>query len=104
MSENIDEKLGQLLREDAPSPRDALFRLSVLQRSERQRFRRRSIVILAAALVLVAIVWIGFNAGLDLIAIAALALLCAGLAVSVFFSVPGVALLIRRLRGASGKN
>jgi hypothetical protein len=104
MTEQHDERLGRLLREDAPPERDALFRLSVLQRRERQRFQRLSLVLLTAALAIAVIVGIGFNAGFDLISTGALALLCAAFAVAVFFSLPGVAMLLSRLRGVDGKN
>jgi hypothetical protein len=103
MSEGIDERLGRLLREDAPSDGSALFRLGVLERRERQRFRTRSIALAFAALVLAAIVGIGFNAGIDLVATAAIAILCALLALAFLVSAPGVALLLHRLRRA-GRN
>ena len=104
MSEDIDERLGRLLREDAPSDRSALFRLGVLERRERQRFRKRSTVLAVAAVVLAAIVAIGFNAGIDLFATAAIVVLCALLVLAFLVSAPGVAILLRRLRRTAGKS
>lgn len=49
MNGNPDERLGQLLRQDAPPDRDPAFRISLLERSERQRFERRQRMILAGA-------------------------------------------------------
>ena len=37
---NIDERITAALQHDAPPPRDPLFRVQVLERAERQRFRR----------------------------------------------------------------
>ncbi len=54
MSEDMDEKLAGLLLGDAPPVRDPLFRLGVLARRERQRFRRRSLMLSAAMLVCIA--------------------------------------------------
>jgi choline-glycine betaine transporter len=104
MSEDFDERLGRLLREDAPSDRSALFRLSVLERRERQRFQRRSAVLAAAAAVFAIVAAIGFNVGIDLSAMAVIVVLCALLAISFFLSAPGVAMLVRRLRGTAGKS
>jgi hypothetical protein len=53
-----DAKLETLLRADLP-PRDALFRLAVLERLERRRFRRQMAAMLAA---IVGILLIAINA------------------------------------------
>lgn len=37
---NIDERITAALQHDAPPLRDPLFRVQVLERAERQRFRR----------------------------------------------------------------
>ena len=104
MSEDIDERLGRLLREDAPSDRSALFRLGVLERRERQRFQRRSVVLAAAAVAFAVIVAIGFSVGIDLFAMSVIVILCALLAISFFISAPGVAMLLRHLRRTAGRN
>lgn len=45
---SIDERIAAALRHDAPPPRDAAFRVQVLERRERQLFRRRSRQAMAA--------------------------------------------------------
>ena len=37
---NIDERITAALQQDAPPARDPLFRYQLLERAERQRFRR----------------------------------------------------------------
>jgi hypothetical protein len=39
---NIDERITAALQHDAPPPRDPVFRIQLLERRERQRFRRRA--------------------------------------------------------------
>ena len=46
---DIDDRITAAVRHDAPPPRDPAFRLQVLERRERQRFRRRAVHALAAA-------------------------------------------------------
>lgn len=99
MNERADERLGDLLR-DAPPERDALFRLSVIERRERQRFQRKSIVILAAGILLLAAFSFGWSAGASLLATAAVVLLVAAIVISCIASAPGVAEVVRRIRGA----
>lgn len=58
MSNGIDEELGRLLRADAPPERDALFRIQVLERRERHRYRRlamKRLVVTAALITLPAV-------------------------------------------------
>lgn len=38
----IDERITSALQHDAPPPRDPLFRIQLLERRERQQFRRRA--------------------------------------------------------------
>jgi hypothetical protein len=57
MAQDMDERLAKLLLLDAPPARDPLFRLSVLQRRERQRFRQRSVARFMAALACVVTPW-----------------------------------------------
>jgi hypothetical protein len=56
----VTDRLETLLRADQPPARDALFRIAVLARLERRRFRRQ---IAATAAVGAATVIIGVNAG-----------------------------------------
>ena len=39
---NLDERITSALQHDAPPPRDPVFRIQLLERRERQRFRRRT--------------------------------------------------------------
>jgi hypothetical protein len=62
MTQNLDEKIGQLLRADTIPERDPMFRIRVLERGERLRHRRRSQAILTGAVLLavvpvVAVIW-----------------------------------------------
>ena len=41
MSQELDDKLGVLLRAGAPPERDPAFRIAVLERQQLQRYRRR---------------------------------------------------------------
>jgi hypothetical protein len=45
---NVDERITTALQHDAPPPRDPLFRIQLLERRERQRFRRQTQQALAA--------------------------------------------------------
>jgi hypothetical protein len=98
MTQDQEETLGRLLRDDAPPERDALFRFGVFERRERQRFQRRSLALLAAAAGFAVIFWLGFNAGAGLLVTAVIAVFCAAFAVSYVLSMRGVAQLLRRLR------
>ena len=55
MTQDIDERLGRLLRADAPPERDPLFRIRLLERREQRRFRQRSLTLLVGAAVLTVI-------------------------------------------------
>jgi len=46
---NADERISTALQHNAPPPRDPVFRLQVLERRERQQFRRRALTALASA-------------------------------------------------------
>jgi hypothetical protein len=52
MNEQIDARIGDLLRTDAPPERDALFRIGLLERRERQRYRSRTRTLLIGATLL----------------------------------------------------
>jgi hypothetical protein len=93
-----DEHIANLLRAAAPPARDAMFRLGVLARRERQRFQRRSLQLLAAALASVLCFWIGLRAGAGLAGAAMILFVCAALVVSYFLYAPAVRQLVRRFR------
>jgi hypothetical protein len=45
---NIDERITAALQHDAPPLRDPVFRIQLLERRERQQFRRRTLQAIAA--------------------------------------------------------
>ena len=63
MSEERDDRLIEFLKAGAPSPRDPLFRLRVLELREERLFRRRFFIMLAAALVIVLMALLAFTIG-----------------------------------------
>ena len=66
MSKHLDERIGDLLRQNAPAAHDPAFRISVLERRERKRFLRQFAMLGAFGLVLAVIgfsgIWIGGEA------------------------------------------
>jgi hypothetical protein len=46
---NADERITTALQHNAPPPRDPVFRLQMLERRERQQFRRRAVTALTSA-------------------------------------------------------
>lgn len=40
MNDNMDQRLGELLREDAPPAHDPRFRIALVERRQRQAYRR----------------------------------------------------------------
>jgi hypothetical protein len=46
---NSDQRITTALQQDAPPAGDPAFRLQVLERRERQRFRRHALISIAAA-------------------------------------------------------
>ena len=60
---NTDQRIADALRHDAPPPRDPAFRLQLLERRERQRFRRRSLSSLVAAIVVAAVSALAVSTG-----------------------------------------
>jgi FtsH-binding integral membrane protein len=57
---DLDARLAAALEADAPPERDALFRLDVLARIERARFRRR--IVSASVIALIAAMLVAVNA------------------------------------------
>jgi hypothetical protein len=98
MTEDANERIGELLHSDAPAAHDPMFRLSVMERRERKRFRNRSLMVLAGgvvvAVVVVAAMAIGGQA-LDAAGFLALT----GLAAVVYFRrPPQIEQILRRFR------
>jgi hypothetical protein len=81
MTDDSDTKLDELLREDAPQARDPLFRLSVLERRERMRFRRRMALLFAVVVTVTIAVLVGFDTVGDRI-VAPIAILLFGVVLS----------------------
>jgi hypothetical protein len=63
MSDDKDLRIADLLRADAPPPRDPVFRIKVLERREQQRFQRRLYIMLAGALLMVLISVLALSIG-----------------------------------------
>jgi hypothetical protein len=80
MIEQEDDQLTRLLRHHEPPARDPLFRIRVLERRERKRFRQELSLIIGAVVAATAIAAFGVNAGGALEVVARVALL--GIAVT----------------------
>ena len=91
-----DDRIGELLRADAPPARDPMFRLSVLERREREWFRQRSLVLLCGALALAVIAAIGISAGGDAAMTTVVLVVLAALAVGYVLYRPAVTRLLQR--------
>jgi hypothetical protein len=63
MNEQEDESLTKLLRRHEPPARDPLFRVQVLERRERRRFRKQLWMVLSAVVVVATIAAVGAYAG-----------------------------------------
>jgi hypothetical protein len=61
--EEIDQRISQLLSRRAPAERDPLFRIQVLERRERERFRRSILRLVGAVLAIVVALAIGAGIG-----------------------------------------
>jgi hypothetical protein len=101
MNNTLDEKLGQLLRQDAPPERDPAFRIGLLERRERQRYERRQRWVLASAVMVV--VFIGVIVGLSqalgvrMWMTSLVAFFCAAAVAACLGSVRGVMLAVRHM-------
>lgn len=60
---NIDERITGALQQDAPPPRDPAFRFQVLERRERERFRRRGWLAIAGGIGVLAVSGLTIGAG-----------------------------------------
>jgi TRAP-type C4-dicarboxylate transport system permease large subunit len=93
-----DERLSELLRQDAPPARDPMFRLKVLERRETARFRRHSLLLAAIALVLTVVAWIGIAIGGETAETIIALVFIAALAVGYVLYRPAVTRLLQRFR------
>lgn len=98
MSQDPGRKLGALLREGGVPERDPLFRIRVLERRERQQFRRRAWLLRAALTVLVVLPAIGFALGSKLLVAGLIAVFGGACIAAGVFSARGVRVLWRQLR------
>jgi hypothetical protein len=100
MTPDLDERLGNLLREGAPPGRDPLFRIRVLERREREQYRLRSRLLFVGAATVALIHVLAFILSPNVIAAGLGALLCLAVIVAGAFSVRGALQALRWLRGS----
>jgi O-antigen/teichoic acid export membrane protein len=103
MNQNLDAKLGALLRVGSPPERDPAFRLAVLERQERRRYQRRlrTLVILAVMALVAPILVYSLATGIpaaSLLRGALVAALIAALLAASVFSLRGVQQAARWMR------
>lgn len=103
MTDRLDKAIAELVREGAPAERDPLFRVRVLERLERVRYRRRLYAALAAAVVFAAIAVLGAEAGGSTREAARVVLVAAAL-IAVYFVLAPAMQLFLRFGAPSGKN
>jgi FtsH-binding integral membrane protein len=63
MTNAPDPRIAGLLRQDAPAERDPVFRIAVLGRIERAKYRRNVVALAVCALVLAATAVLGASVG-----------------------------------------
>jgi len=91
-----DDRIGELLRADAPAAHDPLFRISVLERRERNRFRQHALMLGGIALALSVIAAIGIGAGGDTAVTAVVLVIAVILAAAYTLYRPAVTRLLQR--------
>ena len=103
MSNQLDERLGQLLRQGAPPERDPMFRIALLERRERQRYQRRQWTVLAGAALLgvlfVILVALNHTLGDRMWMVLLAAIFCTAAVAASVHSLRGVLQVVRHLRG-----
>lgn len=103
-SDQEDARIAELLAERDPPARDAMFRLSVLERRERKRFQRKTFALLALGIATVTALTVGVASGADLGGVVIVLSIVAAVAASWFISAPAVLHLIQlMLRGAASQ-
>jgi len=93
---NIDQRITTALQHDAPPPRDPVFRIQLLERRERQRFRRRTQQALAGGAAVLIVSALTVSAG-SMAYVAGSVLLFALVLVTGAVAMPEFGRLIRRL-------
>lgn len=102
MTEDIDSRLGRLLRVDSVAERDALFRIQLLERSEQQRYQRqvRTRLIFVATLGLLPLLLLVDLPAMPLVNEGLIATFGIALLAAAFFCLRGVLQAVRWMRGA----
>ena len=93
---NIDDRITAALQHDAPPPRDPVFRIQLLERRERQRFRRRTQQAVAGGAAVLIVSALTVSAG-SMAYVAGSVLLFALVLVTGAVAMPEFGRLIRRL-------
>ena len=94
---NIDERITAALQHDAPPPRDPVFRIQVLERAERQRFRRRAQQTIAGGAAVAVISALTMAAGAEAYTAGGVLLFALVLVTTAVVVLPDLGRLIRRL-------
>ena len=94
---NTDDRITRALRQDAPPPRDPYFRLRVLERRERQRFRRRAAHTVAAMAVVAIVSALTATTGGEAYLAGSVVLFALAVTTAAVIYVPDFGRLIRRL-------
>jgi hypothetical protein len=94
---DIDARITAALQHDAPSPRDPLFRVSVLERRERQRFRRRTRQAIAGGATLTMVSALTMGTGGDAYTAGSVLVFALAFVTGVVLYLPQFGRLIRRL-------
>jgi hypothetical protein len=94
---NFDRRVTTALQQDAPPPRDPVFRLQLLERRERQRFRRRALHALSVATGVAVMSALTVNVGGEAYTAGSVLLFAVVLVAAAVVYLPGLGRLIRRL-------
>jgi peptidoglycan/LPS O-acetylase OafA/YrhL len=104
MNADRDEALARLLLEGAPPERDPFFRIALIERRTRQRYRQRQrtlLVIAAVAALLPALAFAAIQSlGVALLPATLAVIFGAGLVAASVFSLRGVRQVMRQVRAA----
>jgi hypothetical protein len=101
MNDEKDERLSQFLLRKAPPERDPLFRVKVLERRERLRFRRSVLQLVGSVVAIAVALAVGFRVGEGTYEVARAGLFAAAFGVAVTVYLP---LLMRLFRASIGRH
>jgi hypothetical protein len=94
---NVDDRITTALRHEAPPLRDPVFRLRVLERRERQRFRRRAAHTCAAMAVVAIVSALTATTGGEAYSAGSVVMFALALTTGAVIYLPDFGRLIRRL-------